>query len=96
MQLHYSLPIEQKILVPKWHGTPDARVRGTEVVYGKSREEGVEVGIAVDSDEEESSLCESDGATTNVEAKIILLPASLSQVIATCVVASFTEKKSPS
>ena len=64
-----------------WHGTPDVRVRGADVVIA---EEGAEV--TTDSDE-------SAGATMNVEAKVNFGVAHLPQLITTCVVASFTEKR---
>ena len=58
-----------------WHGTPDVRVKGADVIveYG---DEGAEV----DTD--------SDGATANLEAKVLYSVANLPQVITTCVVAS--------
>ena len=70
-----------------WHGTPDVRVRGAEVVV-ESVDEGDEVEVDTDSDESHTS----DGATTNLEAKVLYSVANLPQVITTCVVSSFTEK----
>ena len=67
-----------------WHGTPDARVRGSPFVLRKTEESEDR-----DSDTESSA---SDGATTTIEAKRKFLPSNLPQVISTCVVSSFTEK----
>ena len=64
-----------------WHGTPDARVRGSHLVFQE-----VENGESEESDAELS-----DGATTTVEAKRRFSQSNLPQVIATCVVSSFTE-----
>ena len=66
--------------VSTWHGTPDVRVRGADVVLVEEEAE-----VTTEGDE-------SDGATTNSEAKVSSGAAKLPQVIATCVVASFTEK----
>ena len=74
-----------------WHGTPDVRVKGADVVIVESGDEGAEVDTPVIESDEES-----DGATTNLEAKVLYSVANLPQVITTCVVASFTEKKLPS
>ena len=64
-----------------WHGTPDVRVRGADVVIAREGAEGT-----TDSDE-------SDGATTNIEAKVTFSAANLPQLITTGVVASFIEKR---
>lgn len=71
-----------------WHGTPDVRVRGAEIVV-EYVGEGDELNV-VRSDEESVA---SDGATSNIEAKILYNTANLPQVISTCVVSSFTEAK---
>ena len=77
--------------VDTWHGTPDARVRGTDVVLLRASEDKSVVEDVVSEDdvsEEEGS----DGATTEVEGKVLATEANLVQAIATCVVASFTAK----
>lgn len=71
-----------------WHGSPDARVRGTEVVFRRETDETYEVS-QIPSDNESDA---SDGATTCIETKIMAKDANLHQAIGTCVVASFTEK----
>ena len=71
--------------VHTWHGSPDARVRGAEVVYWKETDETYEV-IQDPSDDE------LDGATTTVETKLLCKDANLHQAVATCVVSFFTEK----
>ena len=72
--------------VHTWHGTPDARVRGTDVVWRRASENKIVVEDVVS--EEEGS----DGATTEVEGKVLATEVNLVQAIATCVVASFTAK----
>ena len=77
--------------VNTWHGTPDVRVRGTEVVCGKVTRES----LVVDEDSDESadeSHASSEGDTTTVEGKVMFSDANLPQVVGTCVVASFTHK----
>ena len=74
--------------VHTWHGTPDARVRGAEVVYRRETDEIDEVSQASRDDESETA---SDGATTTVEAKVMTKDANLHQAVGTCVVSSFTE-----
>ena len=78
-----------------WHGTPDARVRGSEVV-------GRKVTYLCDEDEDEDDVEEDDSngdssgtdeATSTVEAKLNFSSVNLAQVVATCVVSSFTENK---
>ena len=72
--------------VHTWHGTPDARVRETDVVWLRASEDKIAVEDVVS--EEEGS----DGATTEVEGKVLATEANLVQAIATCVIASFTAK----
>ena len=67
--------------VKTWYGTPDARVRGSHLVFQK-----VENGESEGSDAESS-----DGATTPLEAKRRISQSNWPQMIATCVVSSFTE-----
>ena len=56
--------------VHTWHGTPDIRVRGAEVVCRcADANEGDEID-APDIDSDEESIA-SDGATTNIEGKIV-------------------------
>ena len=83
-----------------WHGTPDARVMGTEVVHKKVThlldEEDDDVEEDVDRDGQSIETCESsgtDGATSTVEAKLKISKGNLGQAVATCVVSSFTENK---
>ena len=66
-----------------WHGTPDARVRGTELIWLKASEDKYLVTEWSD---------ESDGTATEVEGKLVAKEANLMQVIGTCVVSSFTAK----
>ena len=76
--------------VHTWHGTPDARVRGAEVVYRK--EEDVTYEVSQDPSDDESESGASDGATTTVETKVMTKDANLHQAVGTCVISSFTEK----
>ena len=69
--------------VHTWHGTPDARVRGAEVVYRRETDEMYEVSQAPSDDESDAA---SDGAT------VMTKDANLHQAVGTCVVSSFTEK----
>ena len=74
-----------------WHGTPDLRVRGVEVIVRKPLEElddeDSEMVEERDSDEEGS-----DGGSAPIEVKITYMSSFLPQTIATCVVSSFTER----
>ena len=73
-----------------WHGTPDMRVRGGyEVVYRK--EGGDRDTFTINEESDDESVC-SDGMTTTIEGKVISKDANLPQLVATCVVSSFTEK----
>ena len=65
-----------------WHGTPDLRVRG--VVFCENGEK--EVSDSESEDEEDKSSVSSD-----FEGKIKFRASNLPQVVATCVVSSFTE-----
>lgn len=76
--------------VKTWHGTPDARVRGVDIISRK-KSEHIE-GSYDDSAEEDAGSRDSDGATSLFEAKLKFKDANLSQAIGTCVVSSFTEK----
>ena len=86
-----------------WHGTADVRVKGCEVVCRRvSRME-----LADDEDEEEDDTgsgdeatssgtkgaTRSDGATAMIEGEKKTNSSNLAQVVATCVISSFTEKK---
>lgn len=78
-----------------WHGTPDARVRGSEVLCRKVLEKDDEA-EEVDSDGESTGTCETfqtDGTTSTVEAKLKVTTENMAQVVATCVVSSFTESR---
>ena len=66
-----------------WHGTPDARVRGFNLVLPHNGDNNEDNG---DSDSD------SDGETTAIEAKTQMTPSNLPQTIATCVVSSFIDK----
>lgn len=74
-----------------WHGTPDGRVRGEVnlIAGGYNDEED-----APDDDSSDSDIgsVSSDRKTTTIEAKRHSKAVHLSQVVATCVVAAFTEK----
>ena len=86
-----------------WRGTPDARVRGCEVL--KRQVSCIQLGSQdSDSDSEDlvnyeswdensESASSSDGAAVELEAKKKSSASNLPQVIATTVVASFTHKK---
>ena len=71
------------------HGTPDARVRGAEVVYRRETDETYMYEQALSNDESDAA---SDGATTTLEAKVMAKDANLHQAVGTCVVSSFMEK----
>ena len=68
-----------------WHGTPDVRVKGVEVVYRKETEKHM-----LDANDGESESLASATATT--EGNINIRDANLHQAIGTCVISSFTEK----
>lgn len=70
-----------------WHGTPDARVRGTSIVSLQRSEDCYQVREFSD-DESDTS----DGTATEVEGKLVFGENNLIQAIATCVVSSFTAK----
>ena len=76
--------------VDTWHGTPDARLRGMEVVWRKDSEEISALVEEIVSDNEGS--VQSDGTSTAVEGKVLSKEANLPQAVGTCVVASFTAK----
>ena len=76
--------------VHTWHGTPDARIRRTEVVWRKDSGETFTTVEEIFSEDEGS--VESDGASTMVEGKVLSTEANLPQAVGTCVVASFTAK----
>lgn len=70
-----------------WHGTPDARVRGTDLVWLIASEDPAdEFLVSEDSDDK------SDGTATptEVEGKVVTREANLMQTVGTCVVSSFT------
>lgn len=79
-----------------WHGSPDARVRGTEIIGHNFIDDDATEPFGSDNDEEISDTCSnvSTGTTTTIETK------HLQQLVATCVVSSFIEnnlqKKLPS
>ena len=77
--------------VDTWHGTPDARLRGMEVVWRKDSEEISAPVEEVVSDDEGS--VQNDGTSTAVEGKVLSKEANLPQAVGTCVVASFTAKE---
>ena len=75
-----------------WHGTPDARVRGMDVVWCTT--EGGEVGI--ESDDEGVGQVVSDGGrdgcSAAIEGEVVLKESNLPQAIGTCVTSAFTAK----
>ena len=79
-----------------WHGTPDARVGGVEVVQrvDSGQEWALEANSEYDSedDSEDEGSDQSDGNNTQVEGKLLTLESNLAQAVSTCVVASFTQK----
>ena len=66
-----------------WHGTPDARVRGSPFVLQKKEKEESE-----ESDAESTTMMEQQPQSKQKK----FLASNLPQVISTCVVSSFTEK----
>jgi hypothetical protein len=76
--------------VDTWHGTPDARLRGIEVVWRKDSEEISALVEEIVSDDECSD--QSDGTSTAVEGKVLSKEVNLPQAVGTCVVASFAAK----
>ncbi len=74
-----------------WHGTPDTRVRGAEVVGRKVTHD--EEDDDVEEDDSDGESAGTDGATITVEAKLKFSAENLGQVVSTCVVSSFTENK---
>ena len=76
--------------VDTWHGTPEARLRGVEVVWRKDSEETSAPVEEVVSDDKGS--VQGDGTRTAVEEKVLSKEANLPQAVGTCVVASFTTK----
>ena len=76
-----------------WHGSPDARVHGEQgdvnVVFSHFLVENL-----FDEDNDEGSdLASNDGTSTDIECKNnVVLNSDMSQVVATCVVSSFTQK----
>ena len=66
-----------------WHGTPDVRVRGAEIISNEDEEED---------DDDDCSSTATDGATTTIEARRVLKKKNLSQAVGTCVVSSFIER----
>ena len=77
--------------VDTWHGTPDARIRGMEVVWRKDAGDAFAVVDEEDVSEDEGSV-QSDGKCTAVEGKVLTTEANMAQAVGTCVVASFTAK----
>ena len=76
--------------VDTWHGTPDSRVRGAEVLLSSRICYEDEDDIRANSSGDESIV--SDGTTANIEGKVTAKDANLAQVVGTCVISSFTEK----
>jgi len=68
-----------------WHGTPDARVRGTEIIHSTIKENP-----AHNSDDSGDSII-SNGLTTVIEAKLQWDKHHMAQMVSTCVVSSFIE-----
>lgn len=78
-----------------WHGSPDARVRGTEIIYTTTEEKTTcTMGFVHNSDSDiisDIGSDVSDGQTTVVEAKLEWNKNDMPQLISTCVVSSFIE-----
>ena len=70
-----------------WHGTPDARVRETDLVWLNASEDPEDQFLVTEGSDDES-----DGTATEVEGKLVAEEANLMQAIGTCVVSSFTAK----
>ena len=76
-----------------WHGTPDVRVRGAQVVCRCiEASEGEDLDAPHSPDSTSEDPYDSNGATTNIEGKIVYSVAHLPQLVTTGVVASFTER----
>ena len=82
-----------------WHGSPDARIRGCEVVLPNpvawdddddDDDDSDTEGTCSSSDSDPETLVSSDGATIEAKTKSVLSE-HFSQLAATCVVSSFTE-----
>lgn len=71
-----------------WHGSPDARVRGTEVIY-TTTEENTTYTMDPAHNSDDSNI--SNGLTTVVEAKLQWNKVDMPQLVSTCVVSSFTK-----
>ena len=81
-----------------WHGSPDARVKGSEVIRRnvsllRLDVEEYEKYEEYDSDGESDDTRGTDGATSSVEAKLRFTDQNFSQLVATSVVSSFTESR---
>ena len=84
-----------------WHGSPDARVRGTEIIneYVTGEEDenadldanSFDGATTKDCNLDGNNSDESDGTMTTIEANIKYNKNSLQQAVATCVVSSFIE-----
>ena len=80
-----------------WHGTIDTRARGGVVIC--QGEEGEELEYQSEGEDDEGGTSEggtsegehSDGTTVNLEGKVKFKISNLPQVVAICVVSSFTE-----
>jgi hypothetical protein len=68
-----------------WHGTPDARVRGTDLVWLNASDYPDDEFLVTEGSDDESA-----GTATKVEGKLVAKEANLMQIIGTCVVSSFT------
>ena len=89
MEKRYSTPLREPLLSfsdlglgspETWHGTPDARVRGTQVVHRMKSD--IEDAAGEDSSDNESAS--SDRNTAPMEAKIKYKEANLYQAVSTC------------
>jgi len=79
-----------------WHGSPDARVRGTEIICHKFTDDESSGSDTYEEISETASNASnisnvSSGTTTAIEAKLESITRHLPQLVSTCVVSSFIE-----
>ena len=77
-----------------WHGSPDARVRGTEVIHSSdstTEENTMDPAHNSDNSADSADSIISNGLTTVIEAKLQWNKHHMPQMVSTCVVSSFIE-----
>ena len=68
-----------------WHGTPDARVKETPLVWLNASEDPNDQFFVTE-------ISDAESASIKVEGKVVATDANLMQIIGSCVVSSFTSK----